>query len=217
MIESEEILDCYKVPLSGVNRALMENFFREHNGDFSEVDLAYLKKITVEKWKYVIKEKAPISGWYSTGRFSNKTNYYDLRVLVERILQDKEGLERDFSAYQKSQEEKIHECKYGVIRVAVWSDAIHQSKIEGIEEYAGIILGDWFYYKSFHNAEDWTHRCKTTSSRVYWVKEYDSYVSLVKNHPEYKNTKKVFNRLISEKTKPAKQKIKEEKQTCPSK
>jgi len=38
---------------------------------------------------------------------------------------------------------------------------------------------------------------KTTLRK--WLKEYDSYADLTKNHKEYKNTKKVFNNLISEK------------------
>ena len=72
-------------------------------------------------------------------------------------------------------------------------------KLEGHKEVAGVIIGDWLYYKNNHSINESINKYKTIANKVEWLEEYDSYADLTKNHKEYKSTKRVFNKLVIEK------------------
>lgn len=91
------------------------------------------------------------------------------------------------------------DIKFGVIKVQVWGGSRKHPRIEGYDEVGGIVIGDWLFYKRNHSVNGLVNRYKITANKVEWIKVYDSYACLVKNHKNYKSSKRVFNRLISEK------------------
>lgn len=198
-IRSQEAIDSFEVPVSMINKSLIEDFLNESKEDFSKVDLNYLEKVSVSKWKYIAKERVSASSWHHTSSYFNETNHYDLNTIAEKILEIKDTLDEEYKAYQESRKKEGTDVKYGVIKVQVWGGSRKRPKLEGYKEVAGIVIGDWLFYKNNHSVNGSISKYKTTANKVEWLKEYDSYADLTKNHKEYKNTKKVFNNLISEK------------------
>lgn len=198
-VRSQEAVESYEVPISMINRKLIEDFLNESEEDFSKVDFNYLEKVSVSKWKYIAKDRVSASSWHHTSSYFNETNHYDLNVIAEKILEIKDTLDEEYKAYQESQKKEGTDIKYGVIKVQVWGGSRKRPKLEGYEEVAGIVIGDWLFYKNNHSINGSISKYKTTANKIEWLKEYDSYADLTKNHKEYKNTKKVFNKLISEK------------------
>lgn len=198
-VRSQKAVDSFEVPISMINKSLIEDFLSEYEDDFSKADLNYLEKVSVTKWKYIAKERVTASSWHHTSSYFNKTKHYNLNAVAEKILEIKETLDEEYIAYKESQKKEGADVKYGVIKVQVWGGSRKRPKLEGYEEVAGIIIGDWLFYKNNHSVNGSISKYKTTANKVEWLKEYDSYAALTKNHEEYKNTKKVFNNLISEK------------------
>lgn len=198
-VRSQEAIESYEVPISMINKLLVTEFLKEiiklYPETFTMEDVEYLKKVSVAKWKYIA-QKTDASSWHHTGKYYTQTDHYSLCSIAEDIIEIKDTLDHDYKQYQESQKKEAKKFKYGVIKVQVWGGSRNYPKLEGYEEVAGIIIGDWLYYK---NKDGLTNKFKTTANKVEWVKEYDSYTSLTKKHQEYKNTKKVFNKLISEK------------------
>lgn len=196
-VRSQEAITSYEVPISMFNKSLIEGFLNEYKDNFSKADLDFLKKVSMSKWKYVAKERVNASSWHHTSSYFNKTNHYDLNIIADKILEIKDTLDEECKAYQESQK-KDDGIKYGVIKVQVWGGSRKRPKLEGYTEVAGIIVGDWLFYKDNHSIGGSSNRYKTTANKVEWLKEYGSYVDLTKNHKEYKNTKKVFNTLLTQ-------------------
>ena len=198
-VRSQEAIESYEVPVSMINRTLIEDFLNESEEYFSKADLNYLEKVSVSKWKYIAKERILASSWHHTGSYFNETNHYDLNAIAEKILDIKGTLDEEYKAYQESQKKEGTDVKYGVIKVQVWGGSRKRPRLEGHEEIAGIVIGDWLFYKNNHSINGYVGKFKITANKVEWLKEYDSYANLVKNHKDYKNSKKVFNVLIKEK------------------
>lgn len=196
-IRSQEAVTSYEVPISMINKSLVEDFLNEYKDNFSKVELDFLKKVSISKWKYVAQERINASSWHHTSSYFNKTNHYALTVVAEKLLEIKDTLNKDYGVYLESQK-KDDGFKYGVIKVQVWGGSRKRPKLEGYTEVAGIIVGDWLFYKDNHSVSGSSNRFKTTANKVEWLKEYDSYADLAKNHKEYKNTKKVFNTLLAQ-------------------
>ena len=197
-VRSQEAVDSYEVPLSMINKSLIEDFLDEQE-DFSSDDLSFLNKTSVAKWKYVANERISASSWHHTSSYFNKTDHYSLYAIAEKMLKIKDTLDYDYKAYCQSKKKDIPNVKYGVIKVQVWGGTRNRPRLEGYEEVAGIVVGDWLFYKNNHSINGVINKFKITANKVEWIKEYDSYADLVKNYKDYKNSKKVFNVLIKEK------------------
>lgn len=204
-IRSEEAIADFEVPISLINKTFIEGFVNNCNTKyFDEIitqdDLDYLKAVSVVIWKYVAKYKVGESSWHHTSIYFNKTNHYNLYTIGDFLLKNKDTIDEEYKAYQESQKKEGTDVKYGVIKVQVWGGSRKRPKLEGYEEVAGIVIGDWLFYKNNHSVNGSISKYKTTANKVEWLKEYDSYADLTKNHKEYKNTKKVFNKLIFSKS-----------------
>jgi hypothetical protein len=197
-VRSQEAIRSYEVPLSMINKALIEDFL-DKQGDFTSEDMKFLSKTSAAKWKYVASERMSASSWHHTSSYFNKTYHYSLYSVAEKILEIKDTLDADYKKYHDSKKKEVSDVKYGVIKVQVWGGSRKRPRLEGYEEVAGIIVGDWLFYRNNHFVNGSIGKYKITANKVEWLKEYDSYAELTKNHQEYKNTKKVFNSLISEK------------------
>lgn len=197
-VRSQEAVDSYEVPITMVTKSLIEDFLNDYEEDFSKDDLDYLEKVSVQKWKYVAKMRVSASSWHHTSSYFNRTNHYDLLAIAEKLLETKDTLDADFKAYQESQKKTDSNVKYGVMKVQVWGGSRKRPKLEGYEVVTGIIVGDWLYHRTNHSVYGEISKLKTSANKVEWLKKYDSYAELTKNHSEYKNTKKVFNSLIKE-------------------
>lgn len=195
-VRSQEALDSYEVPISMINNSLIEEFLEEEYG-FKKDDLSFLSELSAAKWKYIASERIFASSWHHTGSYFNETNHYSLLEIAEKLLEIKDTLEEDYKEYRQSKTKDIADYRFGVIKVQVWGGTRKRPKVVGHEEVAGIIVGNWLYYKRYHSAKFSSQKYKTTANKVVWLKRYDSYADLVKNHKEYKGSKKVFNALIS--------------------
>lgn len=197
-VRSQEAVDFYEVPMSMINKSLIEDFLDEQE-DFSSDDFSFLSKLSVAKWKYIANERVSASSWHHTSSYFNETYHYSLYAIAEKMLEIKDTLDSDYKAYCESKKKDIPNIKYGVIKVQVWGGSRKRPRLEGYEEVAGIVVGDWLFYKNNHSINGYLGKYKTTANKVEWLKEYDSYADLTKNHKEYKSSKKVFNTLIKEK------------------
>ncbi|MFA5448849.1 MAG: hypothetical protein WC292_00185 [Clostridia bacterium] len=197
-VRSQEAVDSYEVPMSMIKKALIEDFLDEQD-DFTSEDINFLSKVSVAKWKYVASERMSVSSWHHTSSYFNETYHYSLCSISDKLLEIKDTLDTDYKEYRDSKKKEVSDVKYGVIKVQVWGGSRKRPRLEGYEEVAGIVVGDWLFYKNNHSINGCIAKFKTTANKVEWLKEYDSYADLTKNHKEYKNTKKVFNNLISEK------------------
>lgn len=194
-VRSQEAIESFEVPISMFSKSLILEFIEENKESFSVEELEYLGKVSVEKWKYIATELEP-SSWHHTGSYYKKTNHYNLYSIAEYIIEIKDTIDEKYNKYKESKQQKYTNYKFGVIKVQVWGGSKRSPRLEGYEEVAGIVVGDWLYYK---NKDGLTNKFKITANKVEWLKEYDSYTSLTKKHKEYKSTKKVFNKLIEEK------------------
>lgn len=197
-VRSQESVDSYEVPISIINRTLIEDFLDEQE-DFSHEDLKFLNKVSVAKWKYVANERISASSWHHTSSYFNETYHYSLYSISDKILEIKDTLDVDYKEYRDSKKKEVSNVKYGVIKVQIWGGSRKRPRLEGYEEVAGIVIGDWLFYKNNHSINGYVSKFKTTANKVEWLKEYDSYSDLIKHHKEYKSSKKVFNSLAKEK------------------
>lgn len=198
-VRSQKAVDSYEVPIAMITRDLIDDFLIDEEDIFTEAEYAYLKKLSVAKWKYIAKERVSAASWHHTSSYFNKTDHYDLSAVAEKILDIKDTLDADYKEYRDSKKKEVSSVKYGVIKVQVWGGSRKRPKLEGYEEVAGIVVGEWLFYKNNHSVNGSVGKFKITANKVEWLKEYDSYSDLTKNHNDYKNSKKVFNKLIKEK------------------
>lgn len=200
-IRSNQAIDNYEVPLNMINKSLVKNFLKENNGNFTNEELEYLQHLSIAKWKYTATQKTHSTSWHHTSSYFNKTNHYDLADIADTILEIKDTLDNDYKEYlstlKKEKEETKQNFKYGVIHVQVWGGTAKRPKLIGYDDVAGIIIDNWFFYKDGHSISKYS----TSANKVETLERYNSYAELVKNHKEYKNTKKIFNTILSEKIK----------------
>lgn len=202
-VRSQSAIDSYEMPLSMISKDIIDDFLFEYGEDYSEADYLLLKDLSVAKWKYVAKNRIFASSWHHTGSYFNETDHYDLREIAEKIVKLKDDLEDDYKAYKELQKEvrkdELQNFEFGVIRVQVWGGSRRRPKIIGYDKVAGIVIGGWLFYKNGHSTIGRISKYKTSANKVEWFHKYTSYKDLVAKHPEYKKSKKVFNRLIKEK------------------
>lgn len=197
-VRSQSAIEDFEMPLSLMKKAVIQDFLMEVKEDFSPEELIFLKDLSVAKWKYVAKFHANASSWHHTGQFFNETDHYDLLTVANKIIDLKYEL-NDLYQEHKAEKQNI-DMQFGVINVEVWGGSRRSPRLLGDETVAGIVINDWLYYKLDHDKDSSTFRFKTMANKVIWFKEYDTYEDLVKHHKTYKNTKRVFNKIIKEKS-----------------
>lgn len=196
-VRSQNAIEDYEVPLTMINKSLIEEFLDENKDDFNSEDLIFLKKLKVTQWKYIASQRILPSSWHHTSSFFNKTDHYSLLYIAKKAIEIKDSIDLDFEKYKekikKEKENKKEEFKYGVINVEVWGGTRNHPKVVDYHEVSGIIIGNWLYY---HDKYEGILKYKTNANKVVWIKEYNSYAELVKKHSQYKNTKRIFNEII---------------------
>lgn len=198
-VRSQEAIESYEVPVSMINKTLISEFLFDHEDDFSSKALKFLKSVSVAKWKYIAKDKVPSTSWHHTSSYYNRTHHYDLYTVAQELIRVKDTLQQDYKAYKQEKDQTVADIEFAVMKVQVWGGTRKRPKLEGFEEVAGIIIGDWLYFKDDHDIQKKVKRYKYIANKVEWVEKYASYETLIKKHKSYKNTKRVFNKLISEK------------------
>lgn len=115
----------------------------------------------------------------------------------------KDEIDMEYKKYreklEKRKERDRKKVAYGVIKVEIWGGSRKNPEITGYDEVAGIIIGNWLYYKEEHKIDGAIRKYKTNANKVVRIKRYNSYEQLIEKKKKYKNTKVVFNRLIKEK------------------
>lgn len=197
-VRSQEAITNYEVPMTMINKNLIKEFLFNNKILFSVDELEFLEKVSVAKWKYVAKIRVGATSWHHVGKFFNKVDHYNLLEVAQKIIDDRDNLDDEYKKYkEKMKINKADEKKdfsYAVIKVQVWGGSRKHPKLLGYEEVAGIVIGEWFYYL-FSNGND-VGRYKINGNKVEWINEYNSYLELVNEHKNYKNKKRMFNKLI---------------------
>ena len=206
-VRSSEALDQFEIPLSHFNRELINNFLIELEDDDVSFDLtdenrSFLERLSVSNWKYIAKQYDLATSWHHTGKYFQETDHYSLYHLVEFIIENKDEIMSDI----KKAKNTLASITYGYIKVQVWGGSRKRPKLLGHETCAGIVKGSWLHYLSSHSTKGALHKYKTDANRVVEFIEYNSYDELVKKHKEFKNTKRVFNKIIKSLTNKPKQK-----------
>lgn len=199
-VRSQRAIEEYEVPLSHINRALIDDFLHDNEEEYRQY-FSMLENISVAKWKFVATEVVGRTSWHHTSSYFNKTDHFCLFEVAEAIIDM--GIEVLDSSYRKYRErksnKKLDNVVYGVMEVEIWDNSRRRRpRLIGHEIIAGIIDGDWLYYKPEHDRHRKTRRAKTSANRVVWLEQYESYEQLIKDYKEFKHTKRVFNTLVKE-------------------
>ena len=159
-------------------------------------DMNLFKRMSLE----TLKEKVLIySSWHHTSNHFNETDFYCIDTdYVENLTDEKiEQLIQEQNK-RKDKQKELGNFKYGIINVQVWGGTRKHPKLEGFEQQAGIVIGNWLYY---HSPRGKLLKYKINANKTEWVQIFDTCDELIKEFPEYKNTKQKFNELIKIKVK----------------
>ena len=206
-VRSQEALDQFEIPLSHFNRKLINDFLINLEDDdvsfeLSNENRSFLESFSVSNWKYIAKHYDLATSWHHTGKYFQETEHYSLYNLVEFTIENKDKILTDI----KNCKSNTVNISFGYIEVQVWGGSRKRPKFEGYETRTGIVKGSWLYYLSRHTPKGSLHKYKIDANKVVVFIEYNSYEELVKKHKEFKNTKRVFNKIIKSLTNKPKQK-----------
>lgn len=180
---SQSSIDNYEIPLSMFKKETIKKFLEDNKSEFSEDKYIFLNSVTIKKWKYVAKNIGS-SSWHHTSKFYNKTNHYDLKEVANELINSKDDLE---SLIIKKIDTSITDYYYGLITVAEFNGR----KYIGTETYAGIIIGNWFYYLIGEKLS----KFRTDANKVNDLNKYKYYLELIDKHSEY-SSKEYFNKIL---------------------
>lgn len=180
-VRSQIAINDFEVPKSLITKTLITNFLEAV--DFEKNEVSVLKTVPVSDWKETTNHIAA-SSWHHTSNYYNKTNHYSLEAVAEALLSKKHDLSK--------KEKESFNFVYATIKVQVWGGSFKSPKLEGYQEEAGIIVGNWFFFKKNDNVK----RFKTTANKVVELKKYESYQKLINANKQYKGTKVTFNKLV---------------------
>jgi len=105
-VRSQKAIDSFEVPISLINRTLVEKFLDQYKDFYSINELAILKKASVAKWKYIAKMKVSSSSWHHTSYRYNRTSHYKLTSLAEVLIRNHNVLDTEYKAYRTSREKR---------------------------------------------------------------------------------------------------------------
>jgi len=188
-VRSAEAVASYEVPISLINKSLIKDYLNQEE-EIKESEKQSLSNMPVGLWKYVAKMVGP-SSWHHTGSMFKETDHYSLSEIAEELTENKEIVSQ-YKAYcaSKKATKKDTDIIFAVIKVEEWGGSRKHPVLEGYDEVAGILKGDWVYHRF--------GKYKASARKVVSLKKYNSYAELVKANKEYKGTKKEFNALIKE-------------------
>lgn len=190
-VRSQKAIKNFEVPLTHINRNLIEFFLEKHKDNYTEEDFVFLKKTTVTRWKYIGSEIVCPASWHHTSSYFNETDHYKLADIASELIKRKETIEIEYKEFLRNRREKKEKEKnnftYGVIRVQIWEETKKRRSrfnLIGYRNIFGIIIGDWLYYKKGPKLS----KCKINARKVEWVKKYENYSDLKRKFPKYKKT-----------------------------
>ena len=186
---SAEAIRNFEVPITLINKSLIDSFLNKYQNEFTKDEMKRLKNIKTSIWKFVAKEMMSPTSWHHTSSHYNKTKHYDLETIAEIILDQKNNLDLEYKEFKNKISEKNY--LYGIIEVQIWGGSRNHPKIIGTEKQIGIIINDWLYYLDFT-----IKKYKINANKTINYKSYKNYSELVKANPEYKNKIKYFNKII---------------------
>lgn len=192
-VRSQEAIANYEVPLSRINKGVIESFLSDNADLF---DAKKLRVIPVNTWKFVARTFVGASSWHHTSSKLNRTDHYDLDQVASTI----EELGLDFinlaMAEEKAQKLQKDGLIYAVLDAQIWGGTRNHPKLYGEEHMAGIQKGGWFYPAAHTGEYPRNEKYRVNANKVTLHLKFDSYASLVKEYPEFKKTSKRFNRTI---------------------
>lgn len=186
-VRSEQAIEDYEVPMSFINKDLINDFVSE-NEEYED-----LEKLPVYLWKFGA-ESVGASSWHHTGKYFNETDHYSLYKIASFLkYSDLKAVKLAYKQTQADKKQAKQDAKNGfkyiVIDIKMFGGTRRHPHYLGTERKAGIRIGDWAYDLDGdrHNV----YARKTDS-----FTDFDSYKDLVKVHKDYKGNVKKFNKLI---------------------
>jgi hypothetical protein len=192
-VRSAHAIESYELPLSCINKGMIESFLKE-NADLFDVE--NLVNVPVNTWKFVAKTFVEASSWHHTSSKLNKTDHYDLDEVASTI--EKLGLDFINERMAEKKAEKLQKdgLLYAVLDAQIWGGSRNRPHLLGEEHMAGIQKGDWFYPTAHVGEYPWNQKYRVNANKVTLHRTFNTYAELVKEYPEFKNNSKYFNRKI---------------------
>lgn len=184
---SQRAIDNGEVPMSMINKEIIQLVIEELEEEAVDMDcdnipeaIEYIKMQPVKKWKFVAEHKGADS-WHHTSKYHNETDHYDLKSVAAYMIENTEEIDSLYEEEKnleknRKKKEKIEKQKYeyGVIKVEEWEKRRGHFRIAGYDEVAGIISGNWLYYKILHEKEKKLKKYKTDAGKVVKLERFDS-------------------------------------------
>lgn len=190
-VRSQKAIEDYEVPLSFINKNLVEDFLSEYD------EFKSLEKVPVSLWKFVAKSTSP-SSWHHTSNRYNKTNHYSLVELAEIIEDDidywKGEYKKELEERRLEKTKRLENLRLAVITAEIWGGTRKHPKMIGTEEVLCIIKGAYGYpVTESENSRYKLDANKNSVGKHYKIEEYNE---LVKIHKNFKSKKREINKLI---------------------
>jgi len=175
-VRSAEAIENFEVPMSMVNRDLINAFL--HSSEADE-PIEFAEKLPVTIWKYALK-RAGASSWHHTSSFYNKADHYDLQNGLDYINKNQETIKDDYKNMQdrvkknKKEEEKV---EYAVSEIQIWGGSRKRPKMLGTEKVYGQVKNGWLI-------EDSGQKHKLAANKAVSTNYYSSLKELKKGNKE---------------------------------
>jgi hypothetical protein len=192
-VRSAHAIESYELPLSCINKGMIESFLKENADLF---DVKKLIVVPVNTWKFVASTFVEATSWHHTSSRLNKTDHYDLDEVASTI--EKLGLDFINERMAEKKAEKLQKdgLVYAVLDAQIWGGSRNRPKLLGEEHLAGIQKGDWFYPVAYTDDYPLNQKYNVNARKVTLHRTFESYADLVKAYPEFKKNLKWFNRKI---------------------
>lgn len=199
-VRSHEAIRDFEMPLSMIDRAAVDHFIGKSHGFYTDAEIDMLREAPVSVWRYVAKMTEPTS-WHHTGTKFAETNHYSLDALADKIIDHgikaiREWMRDDRESKARRKQKQMDGMKFGIVTTNVWGGTKRHPRIIGTETSAGVILGTWLYTEPYFKENGTRSKIDVSGGNVRKVERFDSFTDLTKAHPEYKGTKKTFNKIM---------------------
>jgi hypothetical protein len=199
---SQEAIDSHEVPISLFTQERISFFLQsiEDDESFSKEDLSFLKKQSVLMFRFAAMKFGPTS-WHHTSSYYNKTDHYDLYAIAEDLCENRDRIIEEFRI--KKEQERATQAEKKALRLAVvtvqeWGGTKAHPRVIGEKTVAGVVEGDWIYFKEPHAKDGITKKYKISAGKTIDYSGFSSYRDLSRRWPHYRGSKPVFIALAKE-------------------
>lgn len=167
---SLEAIESHEIPLSMITGQQIQDFLYSLRDDdsFSDDDRSFLCKQSVACFRFSAKLNGPTS-WHHTSSWYNRTDHHDLYAVALFMCKNRDQIAEEFTRQKEQSREKREENKVlqlGVASVQVWGGSLSRPRVIGEKTVAGVVEGDWIYFKELHAKDGITKKYKISAGKT---------------------------------------------------